>query len=492
MAHSKTRELHVTPREALLELARRKARRSLRNFILYTFKDFEMGWFHEEVCNTLDQFMQDVIAKKSPRVIITAPPRHGKSQVVSRDFPAYFLGRNPDKSVIACSYGDELAKRMNRDVQRIMDSEAYQQLFEVYLAGRAASEITGDYSAYSRTTGLLEIVAHAGSYRSTGVGGGITGQGCDVLIIDDPIKDKEEAYSEAIRDKIYDWYTSTARTRVSPGGGIIVMCTRWHLDDLVGRLLQAGQDNPNASPWRVINYPAIAERDEPHRKLGEALHPARYTLAMLEEIRAEVGERDWASMFQQRPMPAGGGTFKLDWIQYYETLPPYWDKIVLSWDMAFKDNKDNDFVVGACWGRYGSSIYLVDQIRGRWDFVTTKRMFIDFANKHSKVIRKLIEDKANGPSIISSLKDSIPGIIAINPKESKESRASAVATTWEAHNVYIPSPRIAPWVGTFVDELVTFPACAHDDQVDAMSQAISDLVQGGNITPENMMMLRRR
>lgn len=216
----------VTLREAQLELARRKARRSLRNFILYTFKDFEMGWFHEEVCNTLDQFMQDVIAKKSPRVIITAPPRHGKSQVVSRDFPAYFLGRNPDKSVIACSYGADLATRMNRDVQRIMDSPAYQQLFEVYLAGRSASEITGDYSAYSRTTSLLEIVAHDGSYRSTGVGGGITGQGCDVLIIDDPIKDKEEAYSETIRDKIYDWYTSTARTRVSPGGGIIVMADR--------------------------------------------------------------------------------------------------------------------------------------------------------------------------------------------------------------------------------------------------------------------------
>ena len=482
----------VTLREAQLELARRKARRSLRNFILYTFKDFEMGWFHEEVCNTLDQFMQDVIAKKSPRVIITAPPRHGKSQVVSRDFPAYFLGRNPDKSVIACSYGADLATRMNRDVQRIMDSPAYQQLFEVYLAGRSASEITGDYSAYSRTTSLLEIVAHDGSYRSTGVGGGITGQGCDVLIIDYPIKDKEEAYSETIRDKIYDWYTSTARTRVSPGGGIIVMATRWHIDDLVGRLLQVGQDNPNASPWRVINYPAIAEHDEPHRKEGEALHPARYTLAMLEEIRAEVGERDWASMFQQRPLPAGGGVFKLDWVQFYETLPPYWDKIVLSWDMTFKDNKNNDFVVGACWGRSGSSIYLVDQIRGRWDFVTTKHMFVGFAGKHSKVVRKLIEDKANGPAIISSLKDSVPGIIAINPKESKESRASAVATVWEAHNVYLPSPRIAPWINSFIDELVTFPAGAHDDQVDAMSQAISDLVQGGNITPDNMMALRRR
>ena len=134
----------------------------------------------------------------------------------------------------------------------------------------------------------------------------------------------------------------------------------------------------------------------------------------------------------------------------------------------------------------------MDQIRGRWDFVTTKHMFVGFAGKHSKVVRKLIEDKANGPAIISSLKDSVPGIIAINPKESKESRASAVATVWEAHNVYLPSPRIAPWINSFIDELVTFPAGAHDDQVDAMSQAISDLVQGGNITPDNMMALRRR
>ena len=492
---AENRDTKVTPQEALLELATRKARNNLACFTLYTFPKFKMGWFHREVCRELDEFLADVVAGKSPRLILTAPPRHGKSQLVSREFPAYLLGRYPDMSVIACSYSSELSTRMNRDVQRIMDSPAYHRLFDSYLAGREAVAATGDNGAYERTTKLLEIVGHQGSYRSAGVGNGITGTGCDILIVDDPFKDRKEAYSETVRDSVYGWYTSTASTRLSPGGGIIVMCTRWHQSDLVGRLLSQPSETPDGlpcRPWKLINYPAIAEHDEKYRREGEALHPDRYPLSDLREKQATMPPSEWAALYQQRPIPAGGGVFKEDWINYYTTPPAEFDKIVLSWDMTFKDSDGSDYVVGAVWARAGGQFYLLDQVRGRWDFVTTMHQFIALSRKHKKAMRKLVEDKANGSAIIDTLKTQIPGIIPVTPTESKEARASAIATLWEAHNVFLPSPEIAPWIRSFTDELLSFPAGAHDDQVDAMTQALQDLQHGGRIILENILALRGR
>ena len=482
-------DVKISRRDALIELALRKARRKLSTFILYNHSDYKMGWFHKEVCDALDEFKQDVLDRKSPRLILCAPPRHGKSQIVSRDFPAQFLGENPDLSIIACSYSSDLASRMNRDVQRIMDSMAYADLFpQVLLASKEAIAVTGDTGTYSRTSDLFEIVGHKGSYRSAGVGGGITGQGCDILIIDDPHKDKQEAYSATYRERVWDWYTSTAYTRLSPGGGVIVMCTRWHTSDLVGKLIEESANGGDV--FKVINYPAIAEHDEGHRKAGEALHEERFPLDALEKIRAAVGSRDWASMYQQHPLPEGGGVFKKDWIQYYETLPAHFDKVVLSWDMTFKDSDSSDYVVGACWGRCGADYYLIDQVRGRWDFVETVHKFCDFSNTHNKVLRKLIEDKANGSAVISTLKKHVSGIVPIVPAESKESRANAVATLFESHNVYIPRVDLKPWARDFESELLTFPAGSHDDQVDAMTQALTDLRTGGRISADNIMALR--
>ena len=197
-------------------------------------------------------------------------------------------------------------------------------------------------------------------------------------------------------------------------------------------------------------------------------------------------------MYQQHPVPEGGGTFKKAWIQYYKELPPFFDKKVLSWDMTFKDSKTSDYVVGSCWGRYQGSFYLIDQVRGRWDFVETLQRFCDFARKHNSVVRKLVEEKANGAAIISTLKKQVTGLIPINPTESKEARASAIATLWEAHNVYIPSQEICPWVQDFTAELLSFPAGVHDDQVDSMTQALSDLQTGGRISADNMAALRVR
>ena len=446
------------------EIRLAKARKSLAYFTTYTKPDYLMGWVHKEICDMLDEFLEAVKEKKSPRLIITLPPRSGKSELVSRRFPAYSFGRFPDLQIIATSYSSDLSQRFNRDVQRIIDDEKYLEVFPgTTLNGSRVR--TDSRGSYIRTSDLFEIVGHAGAYRSCGVGGGITGQGADCLLIDDPVKDRAEANSATVRQSIWDWYTSTAYTRLSPGGGVIVMATRWHLDDLIGRLIE-NMENGQGDTFTVINYPAIAEHDEIHRRKGEALHPERYSLDQLKKIQKTVGSRDWAALYQQHPVPDGGALFKLEWFRRWTatSLPPEFDHTLMSWDMTFKDSKNSDYVVGQVWGKKGPNFYLLDQVRGQWDFVKTKEMVRVLAHKWPRVVRKLVEDKANGSAVISELKSTVSGFVPITPTESKEARASSVTPYFEAGNVFIPEDSAAPWVPHYVSELLEFPAGSHDDQ----------------------------
>lgn len=456
------------------ELKRRAAKQSLAHFILYTTPGYLMGWVHQEICDRLDKFLDDVVNHRSPRLIICMPPRSGKSQIVSRAFPAYAFGRHPDLSVIATSYSSDLSSRFSRDVQRYIDSEQYAKVFP----GTRLS-VKGE-SGYLRTSEFFEVVNHKGSYRSAGVGGGITGMGADCLLVDDVVKDRQAANSQTVRDSTWDWYTSTAYTRLSPGGGVIVMLTRWHLDDLVGRLLE--QEREGGEKWQIINYPAIAEQDEPHRKTGEALHPERYPIDALLRIKQAVGSNDWNALYQQHPVPATGSIFKREWIQHWsaDSLPTGFEATCISWDMTFKDSDKSDYVVGQVWGRKNGAFYLLDQVRGQWSFVQSLNQVQMLAEKYPRIMRKLIEDKANGSAIIDALKDVVPGITPVTPKESKEARASAITPLFEAHNVYLPPPDRFPWVkDALIPELLTFPSGAHDDQVDSLSQALSHLHQTG-------------
>ena len=444
------------------EIRLAKARKGLSYFTLHTKPDYLLGWVHKEICDELDRFLQDVADKKSPRLIITMPPRSGKSELVSRRFPAFALGRNPELQIIATSYSSDLSQRFNRDVQRVIDDEKYFDLFPNTRLSNSRVR-TDSRGSYIRTSDLFEIVGHAGAYRSCGVGGGITGQGADILIIDDPIKDRAQAGSKTIRDSIWDWYTSTAYTRLSPGGGVIVMATRWHTDDLIGRLIQRMGEGDT---FRIVNYPAIAEHDELHRKAGEALHPERYPLSTLLQIQKTIGSRDWEALYQQHPVPDGGALFKLEWFRRWTatSLPPEFDHTLMSWDMTFKDSKNSDYVVGQVWGKKGPNFYLLDQVRGQWDFVKTKEMVRVLAQKWPRVVRKLVEDKANGSAVISELKSTVSGFVPITPTESKEARASSVTPYFEAGNVFIPEDSAAPWVPHYVSELLEFPAGSHDDQ----------------------------
>ena len=401
------------------------------------------------------------------------PPRIGKSELVSRRFPAYVFGREPDMNIIATSYSDKLAGRNNRDVQRIIDLNAYRELFpDTQLFGKNIRTLADN--TYLRNSEIFEIVDNEGVYVAAGVGCGISGMGGDILIIDDPIKDAEQAESPTYRDNVWDWYLSTAYTRVEAGGGVLLCMTRWQEDDLAGRLQEAAKSG--GDEWDIVSYPAIAEHDEEHRKAGEALHEERWSLERLEKIKgALAGGRYWVSLYQQRPSPEEGGIIKRDWWKIYRKAPNRFDEIIQSWDCAFKDLKTSDFVVGQVWGRIGADKYLLDQVRGKMTFTETLMSVRAVTAKHPKAKAKLVEDKANGTAVMDTLKHEIPGIIAVEPQGGKIARAQAVTPDIEAGNVYLPDPTIAPWIGDFIEECAAFPNGANDDQVDAMSQALARL-----------------
>ena len=451
----------------VLEAERELARRKMGDFVLYVDHNYRMNWHHRLLCEYLDQLAH----KQIRRLMVFMPPRHGKSELVSRKFPAFLLGQQPDTSIISCSYSADLASRMNRDVQRIIDEESYHQLFpDTSLTNKSTRQFSD--TRYLRNNDVFEIVNHRGVYRSAGVGGGITGMGGEYIIIDDPIKNREEADSATYRDKVYDWYTSTLYTRLEKDGCILLTLTRWHEDDLAGRLLKDSQGG--ADQWTILDLPAICEaptKSYDIRQEGEALWKWKYDEKALAAIKATVGSRDWAALYQQHPTPGDGGTFKREWWQFYRTLPDGLYDYIQSWDCTFKDAQSSDYVVGQVWARKGSSRYLLDQVRGRMSFTETIRAVRSLSAKWPQAVRKLIEDKANGTAVIDVLRRELPGLIPVEPEGGKIVRANAVTAVAEAGNVFLPDPSIAPWVHDFIEEHAMFPNGANDDQVDAQSQA---------------------
>jgi hypothetical protein len=303
------------------ELTKRKARQELQRRSLIHFTSaftngYTPGWVHYDVANRLEAFAQAVRERKSPRLMIFLPPRAGKSQLVSRCFPAYFLGHNPEFDVICATYGQDLADDMGRYVRSILNDQSFIALFP------DATVATG-----SNAADRIDL-ARRGSYRAVGRGSSLTGRGSHVLIIDDPIKDADEADSATIQEGLRDWYLTTARTRLAPGGGVIIVQTLWSLNDLPFCLLDAMKEDEKADKWMVYKYPAIATMDEAHRKKGEALHPERFPIDELERTRAtfySAGKaRWWNSLYQQNPTAEEGNFFKKDWFQRYapKDLPP--------------------------------------------------------------------------------------------------------------------------------------------------------------------------
>lgn len=382
------------------------SRSNLLAFVKFTMPEYSIGWVHREICGKLMKFFIDVVHKRSPRIILTMPPRHGKSQIVSRHFPSWCFGLDPNISIIGASYSTALAWRMSRDVQKIMDSYLYSRVFPdtfLYKSPYANSKVKK-----VRNSELFEIIRGKGAYRSAGVGTGITGMGCDILDIDDPLKDRKSADSPTVRDALFDWYASTAYTRLAPGGGVLLTLTRWHEDDLAGRLIEKMQSE-DGDKWEIINYPAIAEEDEKFRSKGEALHPERYDIESLLRIKRAIGSNEFESLYQQHPTSKSGGIFKRDWFNTYYILPNVFSYVIQSWDFTFDNTDDCDNVAGTVWGVVGSKIYLLDCVCRPMEFTEQVREMRRVSRKWPQASTKVIEAKANGPAIISQLGREIQG-----------------------------------------------------------------------------------
>lgn len=459
----------LSPSEAAAELlARRKARKELYEYILYTTPKYKRSEFALKVCTALDKFLDDVVAGRRPILILQAPPQHGKSEIVSRKLPAFIFGKMPDCHIMAASYANSLAGTMSLDVRRNLVSKKHLALFPTpvekpkYSVNRNG-EFTSPYGS--------------GGYIGDGIGGGFTGRPGDIFIIDDPVKNAQEALSPTTKESHWNWYQTVCSTRLSENSGQIIMATSWAEDDLAGRVQTEFADDPRLT---VLKFPAINLPTEsgynPDLPEG-ALVPGLKSLTFLQEQKKLLSDYWWSAMYQQTPKSIGGNVFKEIGINYYlpKDLPSKFDKVVGSLDATFKDTDGTDYVVFQVWGKAGARSYLLDQVRDRMSFTRTVETAIAVKNKWPRIREFYIEDKANGPAVIDTLKTKLPGIIPVEPDGSKLARAHAVTAFWEAGNVWIPDPTIAPWVKAYVAEMTTFPAAANDDQVDCTTQALRKL-----------------
>lgn len=468
---------NYSPKELSRLIQIEKAKKSLIHFTSYTKEDYIKGWFNKLIAQELQQFYFDVNAGKQPRLMIFAPPRSGKSELFSRRFPAWAFGQNPRLQMIACSYSADLASRMNRDVQRIMDDLLYSQLFPDSSLNKKRTNRGADQAL--RNSEIFEIVGFGGAYRSAGVGGGITGMGADIAIIDDPVKDAREANSQTVRDNVWDWFTSTLYTRLSPNSGILLGMTRWHEDDLAGRLIKEMEQG--GDQWRIVSFPAIAETDEAFRKEGEALHPERFDLQRLEAIKKAVGSHSWNALYQQRPTSRGGGIIKGQYFSRHAITPQIRFKAIFA-DTAMKAKEHNDYSVFIVAGKgTDGKVYIIDLVRGKWEAPELEQTLKDLWAKHyhDKSTGRLtgvhVEDKASGTGLIQKIRreNSIP-IKAVQVEADKYTRLLGVQGYIESG--YVSLPVNAPWVSDFIAECENFTATnshKHDDQVDALVMAIN-------------------
>ena len=442
--------------------------------------DYKPGWHHQAIAAALHRMVDGNLR----RLILSMPPRHGKSELISRRLPAYLLGIDPATTIIGTSYSADLASRLNRDIQRIIDSTPYRALFPATRLNDSNSRTVS--GSWLRNSDVFEVVGQPGTYRSAGVGGGITGMGAKWLVIDDPLKNREEADSPTVRENVWDWYTSTLYTRQAPDARILLVMTRWHSDDLAGRLVKVAQDEPGADQWEVINFPALAE-DAPsahdHRQPGEPLWPEMFSADDLNRIRASIGVYDWSALYQQQPRAGGGVEWPAGYTEGRDLLFDEWPVCPLR-TMAVDPSKGRD-------GRHGDYSAIIKLGRG-----TDGTLYCQ-ADLDRRSSEQIIEDA------LEQAADFKPDAFAVEVNQFQELLANLMAAKARAMGMMLPLVQInntvskltrirrlgpylegrqirfkanSPGTRLLLEQLRDFPVASHDDGPDGLEMALRCMI----------------
>ena len=476
----------------------------------------------------LAQAVTDVENGKSRYLLVSMPPRLGKSHLASTFFPAWCLHKHPDWPIMLLSHAPDLASGWGRQVRRLVEENPVLGL-----------GIAADAGAVTDWQVVRDGDADGGGVLSKSIRQSVTGRGAKVMILDDVVKDFADAHSEKSREFVWNWWTANSRTRLHPPSLVVVIGTRWHEDDIIGRM-RSPEYEGDPDLWEVISFPALAEDpaavdpvtrrpfgpDPLGRKEGEPLlspivdETPEEALARWADIKRSVGSYAWAALFQQSPSPAKGGIFDNDWWKFWrpgdwDDPETFFDRRLTTWDCAFKGTNDSDFVVIQEWGCRGADRYLLRQVRRRMTFTETLAAGKDFVlgpvlryledgeapledetvynetvsgvtmraarGPHSGVHEHAVEDKANGTAVLDVLRSEVPGMVPWSPgQDSKEARARAASPQVEAGNVYLPA--LADWLPDYLSEMKAFPNATHDDQVDATVMALLRVRGGGGVT----------
>ena len=440
-------------------------------FIRKVVPEYKFYKFHA----TLIQQLQRVIDGEITRLILQVPPRHGKSMLASELLPAAYLLAHPDRYVGLASYSGEMAENFSGKAR------------ENYKAAGGLLNESSKAVNYWRTDA-------GGGLWAAGVGGSCTGRTGHLLIVDDPVKDRAEAESETIMGKLRDWYTSSFYTRktLTPDGkppAIVVIQTRWSETDLIGTLLDKEKEVAESSRenWTIVDLPALYEDEDSRPPLpehcptiddwrevpNEPLCPQLgHTTDELEKTRDQIGSRDFASLYQQRPAPEGGNMFNPNWWSWYgkDTHLPDFHRVILSVDATFTATAKSDYVVGAVVAQAGAQFYVLDLVREKLDVIGTMAMIARMYKKHT-LSGTVIELAASGYAVYQMMQKKVPGLIGVKPEKSKEARAAGIVPMVEAGNVHLPAS--APWLDVFINEFNLFPASKNDDMVDAITMALN-------------------
>ena len=437
----------------------------------YVYHVHQGAWkktpFHRFLCGYVQNFVERETDKPYEILVIATPPQHGKSQSITESLPSWYLGKHPDKHVIEISYNEDFAIKFGKRNKRKID-EFGEETFGIKIAKDSNRAVE------------FEIAEHGGGMLSRGIGTGVTGQPANLMIIDDPIKNRKEAFSKSRRDLIYEEWLMSFKTRLAPHSKVILIMTRWHEDDLAGRLL-AEEEN-----IKLLRFPCECEEEDTAvekalgRHIGDALCPEiGKGNAWLHEYKkglvSREGSMTWNALFQGRPTAMEGNIIERDWWKLYEDneLPDIatW---VMSVDAAFKDEDQSDFVAIQVWGKTGAHIYLIDAVKKHLSFPETIVEIRRLRAMYPDCKTTLVEDRANGSAIIRMLRYEMTGVIAVQPIGSKMARVQAILGSIESGNVHLPKNK--RFTGDFIEECSAFPNAAHDDQVDAMSQALNRLI----------------